>query len=148
MNGSLVSCGGPRGVALGSAGRLRGLRALVGARRRAEGRHKGPVGPSVSGCCVAGVTGGHLGDQKGAHALASHSFQRCLHERRWRPPPPADDVWRWFTMAGGVEITKADDSQLRLFLSALPNIPQIYGTDKARGGAVAMQRRLFTVWIL
>lgn len=30
----------------------------------------------------------------------------------------------------GGEFTKADDSQLRFFPSALPNIPEIYGTDR------------------
>lgn len=64
MNGGLVSSRGPRGVSLGSAGRLRGLWALAEARRRAEGGHKGPVSPFVSGRCVAGVTGGHLGTRK------------------------------------------------------------------------------------
>lgn len=64
MNGSLVSSRGPRGVCLGSAGRLRGLWALAGAPRHAEGRYNGPVSPFVSGCCVASVTGGHLGTRK------------------------------------------------------------------------------------
>lgn len=173
MDGSLVSSGGPRGVGLGSAGGLRRLWVLAGAPRGAEGRHEGPVAPFVSGCDVAGVTGGHLGTRKERthqHDIrfftATFTGSQTAESAppRWRALLRSDT---WLTYAV-VYNEAGDDSQLRFFPSALPNIPGIYGTDRkipgldkvrretvtwfisrrGRGGAVARQRCLFMVWIL